>query len=134
MPVSQVAAEERAKAYTDAWNSHIPDAVASLYAEDGRITINDGEPSIGREQVATMARGFIEAFPDLTIHMDDIRSSGTHAIYRWTLEGHNNGFEGTGNYVKVSGWEYWRYTGDGLIAESLGHFDADDYERQVSGG
>ena len=134
MPVSQVDAEERAKAYTEAWCSHVPEAVASFYAEDGRININGGETSDGREQVAAMARGFIDAFPDITVHMDDIRSSGTHAVYRWTLEGHNTGPEGTGNYVKVSGWEYWRYNHDGLIAESLGHFDAVDYDRQLNGG
>ena len=32
--------------------------------------------------------------------MDDIRSSGTHAVYRWTLEGHNTGPEGTGSYAQ----------------------------------
>ena len=63
MPVSQ--AEERAQAYTEAWCSHVPEAVASFYAEDGRITINSGEPSNGREQVTEMARGFIGAFPDI---------------------------------------------------------------------
>ena len=84
MPISQSAAEERAIAYTSAWNSPVSDAVASFFAEDGRIVINDGEPSIGREQVALMAGGFIEAFPDITVHMDDVRWSGTHAIYRWT--------------------------------------------------
>ncbi len=134
MPISQLAAEERAVAYTDPWNSHVPEAVASFYAEDGRIVINDGEPSIGREQVASMTRGFIEAFPDITVHMDDLRCSGTHAIYRWTLEGHNTGPEGTGNYIKIPGWEYWRYTEDGLISESFGHFDAEDYDKQVNGG
>ncbi len=132
MPVSQVEAEKRARAYTEAWNSHVPNAVASFYAEDGRIVMNDGEPSSGREQVAAMAGGFFEAFPDITIHMDDIRSSGTHAVYRWTLEGHNTGPGGTGNFVKVSGWEYWRYTDDGLVAESLGHFDSEDYELQLN--
>ncbi len=96
MPVSQVDAQERAKAYTEAWCSHVPEAVASFYAEDGRITINGGETSDGREQVAAMARGFIDAFPDITVHMDDVRSSDTHAVYRWTLEGHNTGPEGTG--------------------------------------
>ena len=64
-----------------------------------------------------------EPFPDIIVHMDDIRSSGTHAVYRWTLEGHNTGPEGTGNYVKIRGWEYWRYTEDGLIAESFGHLE-----------
>ena len=51
MAISQANAEERAKAYTDAWNSHVPDAVASFFAEDGHITINDDEPSISREQI-----------------------------------------------------------------------------------
>ncbi len=133
MPVSQAEAEERARAYTEAWFSHVPEAVASFYAEDGRITINGGEPSNGRGEVTEMARGFIGAFPDIIVHMDDIRSSGTHAVYRWTLEGHNTGPGGTGKYVKVSGWEYWRYSDDGLIAESFGHFDAEDYERQLNG-
>ncbi len=48
MPVSQAEAEGRARAYNEAWCSHVPEAVASLYAEDGRITINSGEPSNGR--------------------------------------------------------------------------------------
>ncbi len=26
----------------------------------------------------------------------------------------------------------WRYTDDGLVAESLGHFDAEDYELQLN--
>lgn len=133
MPVSQAEAEERARAYTEAWCSHVPEAVASFYAEDGRITINGGEPSNGREEVTEMARGFKGAFPDIIVHMDDIRSSGTHAVYRWTLEGHNTGLEGTGSYVKISGWEYWRYTEGGLIAESFGHFDAESYARQLHG-
>ena len=80
-----------------------------------------------------MVKGFYGEFPDLVVHMDDIRSSGTHAVYRWTLEGHNTGPEGTSNYVKVSGWEYWRYDDEGLIEESFGHFDADEYDRQLSG-
>jgi len=131
--ISQTQAEERARDYTEAWCSHDPEAVASFYAEDGRITINDGEPSNGRAEVAEMARGFMESFPDIVVHMDDLRSSGTHAVYRWTLEGHNTGPDGTGNYVRVIGWEYWRYDSEGLVAESYGHFDAEDYDRQLAG-
>ena len=56
MPLSQAKAEERAKAYTEAWCSHVPEGVASFYAEDGCITINGGKPSNGRGEVAEMAR------------------------------------------------------------------------------
>ena len=69
----------------------------------------------------------------LVVRMDDIRTSGTHAVYLWTLVGTNSGPDGTGNHVQVSGWEYWRYSESGLVAESAGHFDADDYQKQVDG-
>ena len=59
---------------------------------------------------------------------------GTHSVYHWTLEGHNTCAGGTGNFVRIPGWEYWRYSDDGLIAASLGHFDAEDYARQVQEG
>ncbi len=131
MSMSPEQAKEMAENYTKAWCSHNPDSVASFYAEDGRIVINEGEPSIGRSEIAEMAQAFYTDFPDLVVKMDYIRSSGTHAVFMWTLEGTNST---TGNHVEVSGWEYWRYSQDGLVAESAGHFDADDYQRQVDGG
>ena len=133
MRMSPEQAKEMAENYTKAWCSHDPNAVALFYAEDGRIVINGGEPSQGRAEIAAMAQAFYNDFPDLVVRMDDIRTSGTHAIYRWTLEGTNSGPGGTGNHVKVSGWEYWRYSEEGLVAESTGHFDADDYQKQVDG-
>ncbi len=133
MNISQADAEVRARGYTAAWCSQNPDAVAAFFAEDGRITVNDGEPCVGRAAIAEMARGFMRAFPDLVLRMDDIRSTGSHAVYRWTLEGHNTGPDGGGRHVQISGFEYWRYDAAGLVAESCGHFDVGDYERQLNG-
>ncbi len=31
----------------------------------------------------------------------------------------------------ISGYELWKIDNDGLIAESKGHFDADDYAHQA---
>jgi uncharacterized protein (TIGR02246 family) len=126
-------AREMAENYTKAWCSHNPDTVASFYAEDGRIVINGGEPSNGRAEIAATAQAFYDDFPDLVVRMDSIRTSGTHAVYLWTLERTNTGPGGTGNHVEVSGWEYWRFSEDGLVAESAGHFDAEEYQRQVEG-
>ena len=134
MPISQSGAEELGRRYAEAWCSHDPNAVASFYAADGQIVINDGEPSNGRPEIAEMALGFYSGFPDLVVHMDSIRTSGAYCVFLWTLEGTNSGPDGTGNRVKVSGWEYWRLTDDGLVAESKGHFDAEDFERQLAGG
>lgn len=77
-----------------------------------------------------MAQAFFDSFPDLVVKMDSIRSSGTHAVYKWTLAGT---YSATGNHVEVSGWEYWRNSIEGLVVESVGHFDADEYQRQVDG-
>jgi hypothetical protein len=49
------------------------------------------------------------------------------------LIGTNTGPGGTGRPVRVSGEESWRLNDDGLIAESLGHFDAEEYQRQLDG-
>jgi hypothetical protein len=36
--------------------------------------------------------------------------------------------------VRISGYEVWKVDTDGLIAESEGHFDATEYERQLREG
>src|SRR6202007_2949211 len=96
--------------------------------------INGGAPASGREAIANAAQGFMSAFPDLRVSMDDVSVEGTHAIYRWTLTGTNSGPGGPGKPVHISGYEEWTLGADGLIARSLGHFDAAEYQRQVSGG
>jgi hypothetical protein len=73
------------------------------------------------------------AFPDLRVEMDELRSQGTTPEYHWTLTGTNTGTGGTGQTVRISGFEEWTIGGDGLIAASLGHYDQADWDRQVQG-
>jgi hypothetical protein len=47
--------------------------------------------------------------------------------------GTNSGPSGTGNHVRISGYEDWRIGPDGLIADSKGHYDARDWDRQSTG-
>ncbi len=44
--------------------------------------------------------------------------------YHWTFTGTNTGPGGTGNAVRVSGFGEWTIDDDGLIAASVGHYDA----------
>ncbi len=118
--------------YTAAWCSQNAASVAAFFAPDGSLTINDGSPSVGRTAVTAAAQAFMSAFPDLRVMMVSISFEGERAIYRWTLDGHNTGPGGTGAHVRISGHEEWRIGDDGLIAESLGHFDAADYHRQLT--
>jgi uncharacterized protein (TIGR02246 family) len=123
-----------AERYTAAWCGRDPARVASFFAPTGSLTINEGEPAIGREAIARAAADFMTAFPDMEVRMDALEPAGERTIYRWTLLGTNSGPGGTGNRVRISGYEDWRIGPDGLIAESQGHFDADEYARQIQHG
>ena len=119
--------------YTAAWCSQDPARVASFFSPDGSLKVNDSAPAVGRAAIADVARGFMTAFPDMQVLLDDVSGEGGTAIYRWTLVGTNTGPGGTGRGVRVSGFEEWRLDADGFIAESLGHFDSAEYQRQLEG-
>jgi len=74
------------------------------------------------------------SFPDIVVTMDSVVVQGDRAIYHWTLTGTNTGPGGTGKRVRISGFEDWEIGGDGLIAESQGHFDDTEYQRQLKHG
>jgi uncharacterized protein (TIGR02246 family) len=120
-----------AERYTAAWCSQNAGSVAGFFAPDGSLTINDGTPSIGRAAIAAAAQSFISAFPNLVVKMDNLTVDGPHVKYHWTLTGTNTGPGGTGKAVRISGYERWRLTDDGLIAESQGHFDQAAYQKQL---
>jgi predicted ester cyclase len=120
-----------ARSYTAAWCSQNASSVADHYAPQGSLTINNRTPSIGRASITAAAQDFMTAFPDLTVFMDDVLQEGDHAIYKWTLEGTNTGSGGTGKKVRISGFEKWKIGADNLIAESQGHFDQAEYDRQL---
>jgi hypothetical protein len=113
--------------YTEAWCSGDPARVAEHYSPDGSLTINGGEPSVGRAAITDAARSFMEAFPDMQVLFDELRGNE----YHWTLVGTNTGPGGTGKRVRISGYEEWTIGDDGLIAASLGHYDQADWDRQV---
>ena len=123
-----------AERYTAAWCSQDPARVAAFFAPGGTLTINGGEPASGRAAITRVAADFMTAFPDMKVLMDALELNGRRVIYRWTLVGTNSGPGGSGNRVRISGYEDWQMGADGLIAESLGHFDADEYARQIEHG
>jgi uncharacterized protein (TIGR02246 family) len=130
MPISTAAVHSIAEAYTAAWNSGAPEAVASFYAATGRIVINGGAPWQGRAEVARMAQGFFADVPDLVLTCDTLRCAGDHAAYLWTFTGHH---AVTKNPLSIAGLEEWDFDAEGKIASSRGWYDALDYARQVAG-
>lgn len=125
---------ELGTAYTAAWNRLDPAGVAAFHDETSSLKVNEAEPAVGRQPIADVARGFMTAFPDMVLAMDSIRVTETGAEYHWTFTGTNTGPGGTGNAVRFSGYEEWALGEDGLITQSLGHFDEEEYNRQLEFG
>jgi uncharacterized protein (TIGR02246 family) len=119
--------------YAAAWSSKDPARVASCYAERGSLTVNSGTPSVGRQAITATAQAFMTGFPDMVVTMDSVTREGDHVVFRWTWTGTNTGPGGTGRHVRIAGYEEWTLDADGQIAESQGHFDEAEYERQVKG-
>ena len=123
-----------AKRYAKAWCSQNPDSVAAFFAENGSLSVNDGPPAVGRAAIAEEARGFMSDFPDMVVTMDKLVRDSDGTKFHWTLTGTNTGPGGTGKRVRISGYELWKIDNNGFIAESKGHFDSAEYERQLKEG
>jgi steroid delta-isomerase-like uncharacterized protein len=134
MPPQLPELRDFAARYTAAWCSQDPESVAAFFSPDGSLRVNDDPPAIGRAAITIVAKSFMTAFPDLKVEMDDLRVQGDEVEYHWTLTGTNSGPNGSGQRVRISGYEKWRKRHDGLITESQGYFDAADYRRQLETG
>lgn len=124
---------EFAARYTEAWCSQQATRVASFFTHGGVLFVN-GSPAVGREAITAVVQEFMSAFPDMKLIMDELDTQSEQPIYHWTFLGTNTGPDGTGNAVRFSGHEKWTIAKEGLIIESQGHFDNDDYQYQLKHG
>ncbi len=123
-----------AKSYAQVWCSQRPNFVSSFFAEDGVLQINDGSPAKGTEAITNVVKGFMDSFPDMVVSMDSLTTNLDKTRFYWTLTGTNDAPNGTGNKVKISGFEEWTLNHEGLIQESKGYFDDKEYQRQLEFG
>ena len=112
--------------YAKAWCSQNPEKVAAFYAKGASISVNGGPPT----PILDVTREFMRDFPDMIVTFDKVEPRGDRTAFHWTLIGAH---VGTGDHVRISGYELWKINDAGLIAESSGHFNAAEYERQVNG-
>lgn len=120
-----------AEEYAAAWCSQNPASVAAFYEKNGSLSVNEDAPAVGREEITQVAQGFMTAFPDMQVVMDNLSVEDNATIFHWTLTGTNTGPGGTGHSVRISGFEVWELGANGLIANSKGHFDGEEYRRQL---
>jgi hypothetical protein len=134
MPIALAQLRDFATRYTAAWCSQNPESVAAFFSPNGSLKINEGVPSVGRAALAEAAREFMIVFPDMQVIFDVLKENGPRVEFHWTLTGTNTGPGGTGKKVRITGYEEWKFGVDGLIEDSLGHFDASEYARQLAHG
>jgi nuclear transport factor 2 (NTF2) superfamily protein len=130
MAHDQARVRKLARSYTEAWCSRDPLGVAAHYVPGGTIALNGGEPT----EITEVARSFISTFPDIQVFMDDLVFKDENVEYHWTFTGTNTGPGGTGKWVRISGFEEWVIGDDGLVVESQGHYDQEEYDRQLEDG
>jgi steroid delta-isomerase-like uncharacterized protein len=120
--------------YAAAWSSQDPARLASFYSADGSLTVNGGTPAVGRAAIMATAAAFMTAFPDMTVRLDRVGREQGHVVFRWIWTGTNTGPGGTGKSVRMTGYEAWTFDADDSIAESKGHYDEAEYQRQLRSG
>ena len=118
--------------YAAAWSGKDPVKFAAFYDENGSLIVN-GTASAGRAAITATARAYMVAFPDMVVRLDSLRQEKDQTIFHWTWTGTNTGPGGTGKAVNLRGYERWTIGANGLIAKSDGHFDDDEYQRQLKG-
>lgn len=130
-----LATEDRtsfAARYAAAWSGKDPVAFGAFYDEAGSLIVN-GSASAGRAAIVETARSYMAAFPDMVVRMDSLREESGATVFHWTWTGTNTGPGGTGKSVNLTGYERWTFGADGLIMKSEGHFDNNEYQRQLKG-
>lgn len=120
--------------YAAAWSSQNPAQLASFYAENGSLIVNGGPPATGRTAIAAKAHSFMTAFPDMVVMLERMDRQGDHPVFRWIWTGTNTGPGGTGQFVRIIGYEVWTLDSNGLIAKCDGHYDEAEYQRQLKLG
>jgi steroid delta-isomerase-like uncharacterized protein len=75
-----------------AWNSHDPERLAKL-TEDTWMAESDTlpAPAMGPQGIREFMQGFITAFPDLHLDIDEMLASGDVVVTRWTATGTHRG-------------------------------------------
>jgi steroid delta-isomerase-like uncharacterized protein len=94
-----------AQAWIEAWNSHDPDKVITLFTENAVVEdVTFGAVSRGLAEIRQFAVSSFTAFPD--IHFDLVNSTlkGGHGTIEWVFSGTDTGgFGGTGKPFSVRG-------------------------------
>jgi hypothetical protein len=62
--------------YTAAWCSQNASSVAAFYSPQGSLGVNGGTPALGTKAITETVQGYMTAFPDIRVLLDDVFAQG----------------------------------------------------------
>jgi len=118
----------------EVWNRRNLGFVEEVLSPAYRRYLTPGAPPIDPQAQKTRLTGFLEAFPDIHLTIEDLFAEGDRVALRVTFRGtHRGTFQGippTGNSILVSGLDIIRIE-DGKFAEHWGGPDLLSWLQQV---
>ncbi|MGA9529683.1 MAG: nuclear transport factor 2 family protein [Terriglobales bacterium] len=125
------AEEAFAKKWIAAWNSHNPEKMLPLFADD--IVYEDvayGEISHGHTELRKFAADEFEAVPDLDLKLLHASVANNHATIEWSFSGTDKGIYKSGKKFTVRGVSVIDLRG-GKIVRNLDFYDSAAIMRQA---
>lgn len=114
--------KELIRSIEDAVNNRDSDAIADIYAEDFAFH-RELDDLHGLDEFNDYLQGLYDAFPDITITIEEVIAEDDRAAVRYTGTGtHERAYKGvepTGEEVRISGMRMVRIE-DGKIVEAWG--------------
>ena len=111
--------------FEEIWNKGRASAVDEMLAANGVIHGLQGAMR-GPAAFKSFHAAYREAFPDVTIHIDDMVAEGDLVAVRWsgtaTHDGNGLGFAATQKRIQFTGMGFARIV-DGKLAEGWNNFD-----------
>lgn len=118
------------------WGARDPDAAARFVASDYRRHLSPVAKPLDAEAQIARLRGFMAAFPDVTLSVETITGDGDTVAFAGVMRGTHRGaflgMEPSGRAFEVYLVDMARIAG-GRIAEHWGGPDLHDLARQVGG-
>jgi steroid delta-isomerase-like uncharacterized protein len=111
--------------FEEVWNKARPAAVDEMLAEQG-VVHGLGTDLHGPAGFKAFQSAYLNSFPDITLHLDDIVAEGDIVAARWsgtgTHRGGGLGIPATGKQVRFVGMSFIRVEG-GKVVEGWNNFD-----------
>jgi len=121
--------------YDEVLNQQRLDVTAEICTPGAVLHAPFADPGTGPAGLRNVAEQLLAGFPDLTVEVDDVITSGDKLVFRWhtsrqTHLGPYRGIPPTGKSVRTTAIQIWRLE-DGKIAESWLELDALGGARQM---